>query len=71
MELKHSEQTKIYIDNSSWSFDPQWPDVSQVNVQDVTANTATIGWSEGAEATSWDITVAPASAINPEGYPVF
>lgn len=71
IEIKNSEQTRIFIDNISWSFDPQCPDVSQVNVQDVSATTATIGWSEGPEATSWDITVAPASAINPEGYPVF
>ncbi len=71
IKRSNSEQSFIYIDDISWSFDPQCPDVSQVNIQDVTATTATIGWSEGADATSWDITVGKPSDNDPDVLPFF
>lgn len=71
MKTSNPEQSYANIDNVSWSYNPTCPDVTQVNVVSVSADSATIGWSDAisGEATSWDIAYGSPSVNDPNTLP--
>lgn len=53
--------SSIYLDNILWEPIPSCPDVTQIAVPDVTANTATVNWFGSGAEVSWDVAVSATS----------
>lgn len=69
IRMNAPQQSSIFIDNVIWEAIPTCPNVTQVSVQSVTSDTATIGWSDGGSETSWDIAVGLATVTDPSTLP--
>lgn len=50
-----STYNPVFIDDVTWELAPSCPDVQNIEMTNLSQNTATIGWEPGTTATAWDV----------------
>lgn len=55
----------IYIDNITWELTPLCPDVTELVLEGVSPNSATISWTEGGIESAWEIVYGAPTTTDP------
>jgi len=57
--------TYTYLENVRWEIAPLCPDVSEIVLESVSPNSATISWQDGGAETDWEIVYGDPATTNP------